>query len=80
MPDDNKKDENWGKWGAPTSSYEDAQSIKKFVKKMKDQKAQDQKDDDKPSSWSLWAAGIMYFLVQWCPFKKIIPFRQHFCT
>ena len=46
MTDDNKKDENWGKWGAPTSSYEDAQSIKKFVKKMKDQKAQDHKDDD----------------------------------
>lgn len=39
-----------GKWSAPTSSYEDAMAIKRLVKKVKDQKAQDQKDDDKQSS------------------------------
>lgn len=39
-----------GKWAEPTSSYEDAMAIKRLVKKIKDQKAQDQKDDNKPSS------------------------------
>ena len=38
------------KWSAPTSSYDDAMAIKRLVKKVKDQKAQDQKGDDKPSS------------------------------
>lgn len=39
-----------GKWSAPTSSYDDAMAIKRLVKKVKDQKAQDQQDDDKQSS------------------------------
>ena len=47
MTEDNK--DTTGKWSAPTSSYEDAQTIKKFVKKMKDQ-AQEQKEKDKPTS------------------------------
>ena len=47
----NNKD-NSGKWSDPTSSYEDAQRIKKFiVKKVKDQKEQDPKEDGKTSSW-----------------------------
>ena len=46
----NNKD-NSGKWSDPTSSYEDAQRIKKFiVKKVKDQKEQDPKEDGKTSS------------------------------
>jgi hypothetical protein len=45
---DNK--DNSGKWSDPTSSYEDAMAIKRLVKKVKDQKEQDQKDDDKTSS------------------------------
>ena len=48
MNEDSK--DTTGKWSAPTSSYEDAQTIKKFIMKMKDQKAQDQKNEDKPSS------------------------------
>ena len=48
MTEDNK--DTTGKWSAPTSSYEDAQTIKKFVKKMKDQKAHGEKDEDKPTS------------------------------
>ena len=39
-----------GKWAEPTSSYDDAMAIKRLVKKMKDQKEQDPKDDDKPPS------------------------------
>jgi len=39
-----------GKWSDPTSSYEDAMAIKRLVKKVKDQKEQDPKDDDKFSS------------------------------
>ena len=50
MTDENKKDENWGKWGAPTSSYEEAQTVKKFIRKIRDQKAQDEKEKDKPTS------------------------------
>lgn len=46
----NNKD-NSGKWSDPTSSYDDAMAIKKFiVKKVKDQKEQLRKDDDKASS------------------------------
>lgn len=45
----NNKD-NSGKWSDPTSSYEDAMAIKRLVKKVKDQKEQGQKDDDKTSS------------------------------
>lgn len=48
MTKDNK--DNSGKWSDPTSSYEDAMAIKRLVKKVKDQKEQDQKDDDKTSS------------------------------
>ena len=39
-----------GKWSDPTSSYDDAKAISRLVKKVKDQKAQDQKDDDKQST------------------------------
>jgi len=45
---DNK--DNSGKWSDPTSSYEDAMAIKRLVKKIKDQKEQDPKDDDQSSS------------------------------
>ena len=48
MTKDNK--DNSGKWSDPTSSYEDAMAIKRLVKKLKDQKEQEQKDDDKSSS------------------------------
>lgn len=48
--DSNETNDNSGKWSAPTSSYEEAQTIKKFVEKIKDQKAQDHKGDDKPPS------------------------------
>lgn len=48
MTKDNK--DSSGKWSDPTSSYEDAMAIKRLVKKLKDQKEQDQKDDDKDSS------------------------------
>jgi len=48
MTKDNK--DNSGKWSDPTSSYEDAMALKKFVKKMQDQKEQDREDDDKASS------------------------------
>ena len=41
---------NSGKWSDPTSSYQDAQRINKFIEKIKDQKAQDHKDDDGLSS------------------------------
>lgn len=45
-----KEKDNTGKWAEPTSSYDDAMAIKRLVKKVKDQKEQDQKDDDKPPS------------------------------
>lgn len=32
------------KWGAPTSSYEDAKAISKLVQKNKDEKAEGNKD------------------------------------
>ena len=48
MTEDNK--DNSGKWSDPTSSYDDAMAIKRLVKKLKGQKEQDQKDDDKSSS------------------------------
>ena len=42
MTDENKDDnKNSGKWGAPTSSYDDAQIIKRFIEKAKGQKKQD---------------------------------------
>ncbi|WP_217810200.1 hypothetical protein [Salibaculum griseiflavum] len=48
MTKDNK--DNTDKWSAPTSSYDDAMAIKRLVKKVKDQKEQDPKDDGKSSS------------------------------
>lgn len=45
--DSNETKDNSAKWSAPTSSYDDAMAIKRLVKKMKDQKEQDPKDDDK---------------------------------
>ena len=51
MTDENKDDnKNSGKWGAPTSSYDDAMSIKRALKKMIDQKKiDDTQEDDKKS-------------------------------
>ncbi|WP_217810132.1 hypothetical protein [Salibaculum griseiflavum] len=48
MTEDNKDASR--KWGDPTSSYEDAMAIKRLVEKLKDQKAQDQREGDKESS------------------------------
>ena len=42
--------DNSGKWSDPTSSYSDAMTIKRLVEKVKEQKAQDQKDNEEPSS------------------------------
>jgi hypothetical protein len=42
--------DNSGKWSDATTSYEDAMAIKRLVKKVKDQKDQDRKDDDRASS------------------------------
>lgn len=39
-----------GKWSAPTSSYDDAKAMSRLLKKLQDEKKQDQKDDDKTSS------------------------------
>lgn len=42
MTDENKDDnKNSGKWGAPTSSYDDAKIIKRFIEKAKRHKKQD---------------------------------------
>lgn len=35
MPNDNETDQNFDKWGSPTSSYEDALEIIKMVSKQK---------------------------------------------
>ena len=51
MTDENKdNNKNSGKWGAPTSSYDDAMSIKRTLKKMIDQKKiDDTQEGDKKS-------------------------------
>ena len=51
MTDENKDDnKNIGKWTAPTSSYDDAMSIKRALKKMSSQKKIDEtQEDDKKS-------------------------------
>ena len=42
MTDKNKDDnKNIGKWSAPTSSYDDAKIIKRFIEKAKLQKKHD---------------------------------------
>ncbi|WP_370571073.1 hypothetical protein [Phaeobacter sp. SYSU ZJ3003] len=42
--------DNSGKWSDPTSSYSDAMAIKRLIKKVKEQKENKPKDDDKISS------------------------------
>jgi len=51
MTDENSDDnKNIGKWSAPTSSYDDAMSIKRALKKMSSQKKIDEtQEDDKKS-------------------------------
>lgn len=41
--------DNSGKWSDATTSYEDAMAIKRLVKKVKDQKDQEQRGSDKTS-------------------------------
>lgn len=41
-----KEEDNTGKWADPTSSYDDAMAIKRLVKKVKDQKDQEQRGSD----------------------------------
>lgn len=42
--------DNTDKWSAPTSSNDDAIAIKRLVEKIKEQKENKPKDDDKTSS------------------------------
>lgn len=49
MTDENEDDsKSLGKWSAPTSSYDDAQAIKRLIKKAKSQSDKDSSNGSTP--------------------------------